>query len=229
MSKKDININSNIFNNQNKLGSGVEGNVYKVDNNIYKLFHSTKDSKLTEELCVYLTSIKTKQIRMPESILYNNQNEFCGYTTFYLNKGNGLHFGKMTTKEFFDNLNVLYKDINLLSQKHIKLEDINLFITTDCKIYVIDVGDYKYLPEESVLKVQKTNEILLNDSLIDLFQNCFTNTVIEKKAKNYFKELPLEKENFVNEIHMMLDYYVNVNSFLNDLYEELTGEHKFSK
>lgn len=229
MIKKDINTSSKIFNKNNEIGSGVEGSIYKIDSNVYKLFHSKKNSNLTESLCLYLTTIKTKQIRMPETILYNEHGEFCGYTTFYLDKGNGLHFGKMTVQEFFNNLNVLYQDINLLAQKHIKLEDINLFITNDCKIYVIDVGNYKYLPNEDVKTICKQNELLFNDGIIDLFQNCFVNTSIGDDIKNYFKELPLEKENFVKELHIMLGYYKDIDSFFNDLCEELVNEYKFSK
>lgn len=229
MPKKHVNTNSNIFNDKNKLGSGIEGKVYKVNNDIYKLFHSTKNTTLTEELCIYLSSIKTKQIRMPETILYNENGEFCGYTTFYLNKGNGLHFGNMTVQEFFTNLNVLYQDVNLLSQKHIKLEDINLFVTSDYKIYAVDVGKYQFLSEVDTKDIEKNNEVLLNDSIVDLFQNCFVNTPIVAKVRDYFKEIPLKKESFVKELHILLDYYSDVNSFLSDLYDELVSDKKIGK
>lgn len=229
MQKKDVKINSDMFNNNSKLGSGVEGSVYKVSNDIYKLFHSAQHSNITEEFCLYLTTIKTKQIRMPEAILYNEQNEFCGYTTFYLNKGKQFHFEYMKVNDFFDNLNILYQDINLLSQKHVKLDDINLFITNDFKIYVTDVGNYQFLPDKNIESIKKTNEILLNDSIIDLFQNCFNGTLVKPAAISFFQDISLLREDFVREMKTILEYYPDINSFISDLYEELTEEEKIIK
>lgn len=120
---------------------GSEFKVYNDESFAYKIFR--KDYKLdhkTKEELEYLSSIETKRILMPCSLIIKDC-ELKGYKMPYIKGKVNILDAKMI--DLINELHILDEDIKLLSQALVRLIDINSENTIfNGRLYLIDPGNY---------------------------------------------------------------------------------------
>lgn len=120
---------------------GSEFIVYSDEDYVYKLFR--KDYKLkhkAKEELEYMSSIRTKRILMPTSLIIKD-GELRGYKMPYIKGKSNILDAKM--EDLIQELRIVDEDIKLLSKALIRLMDINLENTIfNGELYLIDPGNY---------------------------------------------------------------------------------------
>lgn len=121
---------------------GSEFIVYKYLDSVIKIYK--KDYQLShlslEELNI-LKSIPTQRILFPTGILLNSNYELIGYKMPFISGRRSVECDSV--HNFFEELEVLKQDLDLLCRNSIILRDINLSNTIyNGHIYLIDPGNY---------------------------------------------------------------------------------------
>lgn len=135
------------------FGHGSEGRVYKIDNDLYKIYYPNMiveggigNKSNTHK---YLVSIKTKQIILPDALIFNEAGDYAGYKT-NLTPGNqkdksGILF--MPKDNLISNLNILEKDISVLTENYVLMADVSpinyIYDKENLKMNIIDPGRYR--------------------------------------------------------------------------------------
>ena len=103
---------------------GQECRVLKYNNDVIKIFK--KDYKLehiSKKTIEYLKGIETKRILMPTGFIKDQDNNLIGYKMKYVS-GNRI-IGEDYVADFFRELTIIKDDIETLSDKGVRLLDIN--------------------------------------------------------------------------------------------------------
>ncbi|MCI8466776.1 MAG: hypothetical protein HFI08_01075 [Bacilli bacterium] len=148
---------------------GSEFIVYKYLDSVIKIYK--KDYQLShlslEELST-LKNILTQRILLPTGTLWNGNHELIGYKMPLIAGERSIEYDN--TYAFFEELEVLKQDLDLLCSNSIILRDINLSNTIyNGHIYLIDSGNYLVdeldkiifrvnIPDSSI--VEKLNRII---------------------------------------------------------------------
>lgn len=203
-------------------GKGSEVIVYNDDDTVYKIFK--KDYKLghksIEELS-YFSSIKTARILMPRSLLFES-NELVGYTMQYIKGNKNIFDARM--EDIIKELNIVLKDIDILSRLDIRLMDINSENTIfNGKLYLIDPGNYyinnikdllfyfqnrELTNEEKQRLITHWNNDKLNKLMIELLfmNNNDIDFYLLRKIIEFFRN-EREKNGLIRDIYIYQRYF----------------------
>lgn len=121
---------------------GSECVVYKYNNKAIKIFRKEYIfSHLTIEEIYYLSQIPTKRILFPIGSVLDNNHKVAGYTMHLITDEKNIQ--KESMKRIFYEMQIIQKDLNLLSKHNICLFDIG---QSNCiyngKLFLIDPGNY---------------------------------------------------------------------------------------
>ncbi len=189
-----------------KIGTGVKGDVYKYRNMALKIFRKDKPEPIDYYTADYLTNISTDRILLPQNLLFYN-NAFRGYTYKLVSKkGSSQRMIMLPKYEFIQNIRVLERDIETVSNKKVLLDGVtpensifngNLFLTDPTDYKIMDDWDSEVLEE-----LNKCQLHLLLTSLIimELRKNNFTS-----KVQSDVKELLEMKDSNTNSSDFFLD------------------------
>lgn len=109
--------------------------VIKIYRNDYQLNHQSLEELNT------LKNIRTQRILLPTSTLWNGNHELIGYKMQLITGKKSIDDDSVSA--FFEELEVLKRDLDLLCSNSIILRDINLSnIIYNGRIYLIDPGNY---------------------------------------------------------------------------------------
>lgn len=121
---------------------GSEFIVYRYFDSVIKIYK--KDYKLSHLSLEELNSLKripTQRILLPSGMLWDNNGELIGYEMPYIAGEKSIEYDKVYA--FFEELEVVKQDLDLLCVKSVILRDINLFNTIyNGNLYLIDPGSY---------------------------------------------------------------------------------------
>ena len=142
----------NIDDNTEPYGIGTEGQVYKIGDEIFKLyFYNTLDEGYGNKYYFhkYLKTLETKQIALPKKLIFDMDGNYVGYTANYvegdINENNGLTL--LPSELFLDNLKTLVEDIKYLSKEKVLMADVSpwntIFDKKDKLLFLIDPGRYQ--------------------------------------------------------------------------------------
>lgn len=168
---------------------GSEFIVYKYFDLVIKIYK--KDYQLShlslEELNV-LKRISTQRILLPSGILKNGNNELVGYEMPLITGEKHMDYDRVPT--FFEELEILRKDLELLCIHFIILRDINLSNTIyNGHIYLVDPGNYL---------VNELDQILFQTSItIPSIMESLKKIALDgdySKVKNLINSLSLEEK-----------------------------------
>lgn len=171
-----------------KIGTGVNGDVYKYRNMALKVFKKDKKPPIDEYTAEYLTTISTDRILLPENLLFYN-NTFKGYTYKLVSKkGTGQRIIMLPKANLIQDIRVLEKDIEVLSNKQVLLNGIeptnSIF---NGNLYITDPTNYRILEGWDSTELEKLNKYQLHLLLttlitLELRKNNFPSKV-EKEVK----------------------------------------------
>ena len=178
------------------LSEGKEGTVYKYKNLAIKIYHEhSKKDRLDENTCELLKSINTKRILLPRKLVYNKDKKFIGYTTDYHQKYSLDNLKRMKIKSLKEELQLIKKDIELLSKNNITIDDLYIdnIILSD-GLYFIDPGSFWISKNNRYLSYDNKNK--MNNFIIN---NIFTKAGDIPKKKYQILNRRLNYDEFVDE------------------------------
>lgn len=211
-----IGENKELFVPKKKIGEGFEGVVYlnKKSKEAIKIF--SKYNKLNIETADKMTQIHTKYILLPRRLVYDEFDNFAGYTTKYIETNKPMTSSTLVNYPIIYLLYLfskLYKEVDLISRHKLLLADLenpgNYIYNGN--FYLVDPGYYHFVGNsyESVLgkNIDTINRFLLSYGL------------------NYDNE---EIENFLkllNNSYTVCDYLRDTGSIF-ESYTNLTRKRK---
>ncbi len=205
-----------------KIGS--EGKVYKIGNEIYKIYYPYMVNEGFGNKEIFhkqLTNIPTQQIILPNGIIYDKDGNYVGYRTKYIEANQQKKTGicKLSTKSFIKNLQILEEDFSILAKNNIIVGDISplnyLYDEKNKTMYVIDPGRYHKYKSENLVSINQAYLERLLESLIYLEfitykptqskrKNILLRDYISEKRKNELYSIFFQKE--LKEYNCLYDY-----------------------
>lgn len=211
-----IGENKELFVPDKKIGQGFEGVVYlnKKSNEAVKIF--SKYNKLNIETADKMTQIHTKYILLPRRLVYDDFDNFAGYTTKYIETNKPMTSSTLVNYPIIYLLYLfskLYKEVDLISNHKLLLADLenpDNYIYNG-NFYLVDPGYYHFVGTsyESVLgkNIDTINRFLLSYGLN------YDNEEIEKFLKK------------LNNSYTVCDYLRDTGSIF-ESYTSLTRKRK---
>lgn len=211
-----IGENKELFVPEKKIGQGFEGVVYlnKKSNEAVKIF--SKYNKLNIETAEKMTQIHTKYILLPRRLVYDEFDNYAGYTTKYIETNKPMTSSTLVNYPIIYLLYLfskLYKEVDLISNHKLLLADLenpDNYIYNG-NFYLVDPGYYHFVGNsyESVLgkNIDTINRFLLSYGLN------YDNEEIEKFLKK------------LNNSYTVCDYLRDTGSIF-ESYTSLTRKRK---
>ncbi len=211
-----IGENKELFVPDKKIGQGFEGVVYlnKKSNEAVKIF--SKYNKLNIETAEKMTQINTKYILLPRRLVYDEFDNYAGYTTKYIETNKPMTSSTLVNYPIIYLLYLfskLYKEVDLISNHKLLLADLenpDNYIYNG-NFYLVDPGYYHFVGNsyESVLEknIDTINRFLLSYGLN------YDNEEIEKFLKK------------LNNSYTVCDYLRDTGSIF-ESYTSLTRKRK---
>ncbi len=178
------------------VDEGMEGTIYRWGNRALKI-HDKFPQKafLLEDEAQKLTKIDTERILLPKELIYDDNDKYVGYSTDFLTSYNFSNVGKLPMKEFTNEIELIYKDLNTLSDNFVDVDDYTLDnIIFDGGIRIIDPGSYTFVKQERFLlsdNLYRFNHFLIS-SLIPYAVK------MTKRERNYFRNTTDISEDLVD-------------------------------
>ncbi len=211
-----IGENKELFVPDKKIGQGFEGVVYlnKKSNEAVKIF--SKYNKLNIETAEKMTQIHTKYILLPRRLVFDEFDNYAGYTTKYIENNKPMTSSTLVNYPIIYLLYLfskLYKEVDLISNHKLLLADLenpDNYIYNG-NFYLVDPGYYHFVGNsyESVLEknIDTINRFLLSYGLN------YDNEEIEKFLKK------------LNNSYTVCDYLRDTGSIF-ESYKSLTRKRK---
>ena len=211
-----IGENKELFVPDKKIGQGFEGVVYlnKKSNEAVKIF--SKYNKLNIETAEKMTQIHTKYILLPRRLVFDEFDNYAGYTTKYIETNKPMTSSTLVNYPIIYLLYLfskLYKEVDLISNHKLLLADLDNpgnYIYNG-NFYLVDPGYYHFVGNsyESVLEknIDTINRFLLSYGLN------YDNEEIEKFLKK------------LNNSYTICDYLRDTGSIF-ESYTSLTRKRK---
>ena len=180
------------------LGEGNEGTVYIWKDKaikIYKPYCST--DRLSEEEALFLSKIPTKRILLPIDIVYDENHNFIGYTTKFIQNRNREIIKSLSLSTIKKELEIIKEDIFLLSNRGVSLEDFYYDnFALDDGFYMIDPGTYRIVDYDKrkvyLENIKLYNEFFLKDILFRLVK-------LNRQEKNNLEVL-VDSSDYISDI-----------------------------
>lgn len=211
-----IGENKELFVPDKKIGQGFEGVVYlnKKSNEAVKIF--SKYNKLNIETAEKMTQIHTKYILLPRRLVFDEFDNYAGYTTKYIETNKPMTSSTLVNYPIIYLLYLfskLYKEVDLISSHKLLLADLenpgNYIYNGN--FYLVDPGYYHFVGNsyESILEknIDTINRFLLSYGLN------YDNEEIEKFLKK------------LNNSYTVCDYLRDTGSIF-ESYTSLTRKRK---
>lgn len=208
-----------------EFDKGSEGKIYKIDNTLYKIYYPEQLNEgygEKEKFHSYLQTIATKQIILPQDLIFQEDGKYVGYTTPFIphDKKNKTGITKLDSKSFIKNLKILEEDTDILSNNYILQADvspINYIFSKDSGIMnIIDPGRYRNHTKEfkyiyhlqNNIQLKKLIELLL---LLDFYE---------------FKPIGSKRKSQLLKEKIMADFNLSKEDRMSDFFEKELKSHE---
>jgi len=173
-----------------KIGTGAKGDVYKYRNMALKVFKEDRDTPIDVETAEYLSNISTDRIVLPINLLFYN-NSFRGYTYKLVSKkGTGNRMIMLPKTDLIQDIRVLERDVETLSNKQVLLSGIEPTNTIfNGNLYITDPTGYRVLEGCDSRELEKLNKYQLHLLLVSLVTSELRKNNFTNKTQNDVKEL----------------------------------------
>ena len=168
------------------VNKGYEGKVYVYKKEAIKLYSEKLKyrKKLTEREVLRLRKLSTKRILLPVNPIYDEWNDFMGYSTEFKIEAPKDRIGILPISDLKEQLIELKEDIKTLSENHVRMDDLNLgsLLMTQKGFYLCDPGAYRIDNNSDSKILEKANTEDVNYFFSQLvFNNCLKLTKTEKE------------------------------------------------
>ena len=202
---------------------GQECRVFKYNNDVIKIFK--KDYKLehiSKKTIEYLKGIETKRILMPTGFIKDQDNNLIGYKMKYVS-GNRI-IGEDYVADFFRELTIIKGDIETLSDKGVRLLDINKSNTIyNGGLYMVDPGNYEIDMNISNENIKTWNYNKINTLLDELLFSSKYNPYMFRQIVQFFIKEKQKKDIIYN--LDILKQYLDSSLKIQNAIEEFVSEN----
>ncbi len=181
-----------------KIGEGLETEVYLVDKHVEKYFKKSPGKKiyLTEDVVDKMKHINTKRILLPRDTILDADNLYVGYKMDYIeNKGTDSYFA-LDKEKLKEENKIIREDLEILSDNKILIEDLLDENTSyNNGIYSIDPGSFKFSENLDSNQVYGINMDLFNEYLIfEVILNYHLNKYKNGFSKSFSFSTDIDRE-----------------------------------
>lgn len=185
------------------INKGREGKVYQYRNEALKIYTSELKyrKKLTESEVKKMSSVLTDRILLPKRPIYNEAKEFIGYTTSFKIEAPKERIGLMKFKDLISDLELIKKDIDIISKNNIELDDLNCgsLLMTQSNLFIGDPGAYTISNSSETSDLYKYNIRKMNYYFTRLLFLEYLK--LTKKEKDLLKDyFSIDSEFFIDKI-----------------------------
>lgn len=162
------------------FGKGSEGRVYRQQNQLYKIYEPSAIYEFGHNKLhchQYLIGIPTKQINLPNAILFNEDGSYAGYRMDLIpgeQKANlRVGISQMPSPVFINNLKILEQDLTLLAKYQVVASDVQpvnyIYNQQAQQMHIIDPGRYAIHhdvtnQEQNLIQFKSlVNQLIYND------------------------------------------------------------------
>ena len=173
-----------------KIGTGAKGDVYKYRNMALKVFKEDRDTPIDVYTAEYLTNISTDRVLLPINLLFYN-NAFRGYTYKLVSKkGTGNRMIMLPKDDLIQDIRVLEKDVERLSNKQVLLSGIEPINTIfNGNLFITDPTEYRVLEGCDTKELEKLNKYQLHLLLVSLITLELRKNGFNSKIETEVKEI----------------------------------------
>lgn len=172
------------------INEGREGKVYEYNNLAIKIYsdYFKYRKMLTEEDIIKMKKIKTDRFLLPKETIFNEKKELVGCATDFKIEAPKTRIGLLNMKEFLEETKKIKQDIYILSENHIRLEDLNRgsLLMTQSNIFITDPGAFEFSKSSDIEPIIKYNINQINRFFIDMVLNEYLK--LTKNEKQLLKE-----------------------------------------
>jgi len=143
------------------IDEGMEGTIYRLGEDALKIYgkYPGKD-RLNEEDAKRLSKINTNRFLLPKEFIYDDENNFIGYSTQFVEDYNFKNARYLSMEDFCDELNILYDELELLNDKLVDVEDFTLYnVIYNGEIYIVDPGSYRFVKDMGFLHADNKHKL----------------------------------------------------------------------
>lgn len=174
------------------LNEGSEGVIYRNGEEVYKIY---KDNPLVTKLSLdgvnRLRKLKLKRFIVPNGPIFDEDGNFIGYSSKYLNEEKFSKIFDLDGKTFKRELRLLLEDVKQLTKNGIEIDDLHLsnLVLSDGSLYFIDMGGFKHSDDEDL---EATNMFRFKYFIVSKLLSL----PLSKKNRKKFESKFLESEDF---------------------------------
>ena len=110
------------------IDEGMEGTIYRLGEDALKIYskYPAKD-RLNEEEALKLSKIVTERFLLPKKLIYDEDNNFIGYSTKFIEDYDFKNVRYLPMNEFCSELDILYNELKSLNDNLVDVEDYSLY------------------------------------------------------------------------------------------------------
>lgn len=166
---REIVVNTN----KKPFAAGSEGQLYIVDDKVYKIYYPNAlnegfgDKKRYHQSLLQVKDLVTRFV-LPESLLFDTYGTYVGYVTDLIDKDKQKEgVTELNWDLFLDNIKNLELETDILSDNRFLLVDLgfhnSLFCKEDGRLYMTDPGRYHHQSLFAVSDYRRRNQLMLTD------------------------------------------------------------------
>ncbi len=189
---KDIDISGKRL---SKIGSETTGDIYRYKSMALRIFKIGKQTPIDLDTANYLKDITTDRILLPKNILFYN-NSFRGFSFKLVNnKGKGQKIINQDKDDLIEEITLIERDIESLSNKKILLSGIDPVNTVfNGELYITDPTKFRKLDLMSTIELEEVNKYQFHLLLTSLITSELRRNNFDSRYERRIKEELLEQE-----------------------------------
>lgn len=223
-----------ISNNQKIFNSGSEGKLYKIGNDIYKIYYPNTLNEGFGNKKIYHQSLlgisdQFDRIVLPKSLIFDELGNYVGYKCPLVGK-NKIGVTELNWDQFIENINVLEKEMLLLSENRFLAVDFafhnSIYSKELKKLYMVDPGRYHHQTYFTLNDYINRNKIILEEYIFHMLEREIMEYKLTtlKKAQLLMKQIKIIKENLTYS-----EYFYDNSSKYENIHEMIKIKSRFIK
>lgn len=171
----------NIPTHKRPFGKGSEGNLYLVNDKLYKIYNTDALNEGFGNKKIYHQSLlglneQFKKFILPESLIFDVNGNYVGYVTPLVGDKRKKKEGITSSSfdNFITNLKDIENEINLLSENRFLAIDVgyhnSIYSENDSNLYMIDPGRYHHQSFFSISDYTRRNKLMLDDYFLNMLE-----------------------------------------------------------
>lgn len=218
------------------FSSGSEGKLYKIGNDVYKIYYPNAlndgfgNKKMYHQSLIGISD-KFDRIILPSSLIFDGYGNYIGYKCPIVGENNNkIGVTELDWNNFIQNIKKLEEEMMLLSEKRFLAVDFafhnSIFSKEEQKLYMVDPGRYHHQPYFTINDYITRNKMIIEEYLFHMLEREIITYKLAtpKKALLLMKSIALIKENL-----SYSEFFYNNSTKYDNIHEMLKVKSRYIK